>query len=153
MVPTLPNEIVDRILDHLHASQRTLRLCMQVSRDWLPTCRFHLYKQEHFTKAAAKGIEWVVQLLLQRKDIDVNAESNSHHGSALVRAAEGGHINIVKLLLAVEEIDVNARSQFDRSPLLSGVWGGHREIVKLLLERDDTQMMIRTIEYHLHHAF
>lgn len=38
-----PNEVNDRILDHLHDDYATLRLCGLVCTEWIPTVRFHRF--------------------------------------------------------------------------------------------------------------
>ncbi|KAF8886534.1 hypothetical protein BD779DRAFT_615986 [Infundibulicybe gibba] len=37
----IPTEIIDIILDHLHADRQTLRACSLVCKSWLPTVRHH----------------------------------------------------------------------------------------------------------------
>ena len=44
-MPTLPNEVQDRILDFLHDDKPTLEACALVCRAWVPTSRFHLFRQ------------------------------------------------------------------------------------------------------------
>lgn len=39
-----PPEIVDQILDHLHADRTALETCALVCKDWLPTSRFHIFR-------------------------------------------------------------------------------------------------------------
>ncbi|KAJ7289636.1 hypothetical protein C8J57DRAFT_1459549 [Mycena rebaudengoi] len=39
---TLPNELCDFIIDHLHADRPTLAVCALVCRSWAPASRFHL---------------------------------------------------------------------------------------------------------------
>jgi hypothetical protein len=46
-------ELVDRIVDHLHDDEETLRACALVARTWLPTSRFHLLHHIHIASAAA----------------------------------------------------------------------------------------------------
>ena len=147
MKDTVPGEIFDRILDHLHASPITLRVCMLVSREWVPTCRLHLYTKEHLVTAAREGVEWMVQLLLQRKDIDVNAESTRHNGNALLWATATGNIGVLKMLLAVDGIEVNVRGDADSCPLSIAVYAKQRQVAKLLLEHKDIKMIIQTSLY------
>ncbi|KAL4250302.1 hypothetical protein ABKN59_003150 [Abortiporus biennis] len=42
-VPSLPQNIIDRIIDFLHDDRYSLKSCSLVSRSWLDTSRYHLY--------------------------------------------------------------------------------------------------------------
>lgn len=53
MVPFLPSELIDSIVDHLHDDKETLRICSLVSHRWLPSCLFHLF--HHLTYLALRG--------------------------------------------------------------------------------------------------
>lgn len=37
-------ELIDRVIDHLHDDEETLRACSLVARSWLPASRFHLFQ-------------------------------------------------------------------------------------------------------------
>jgi hypothetical protein len=43
VVPSIPQELVDHILDHLFDDIPALLSCALVCRAWLPTCRLHLF--------------------------------------------------------------------------------------------------------------
>ena len=49
----IPNELVDYILDFLHADRKTLKACSLTCRVWYPTARYHLYRQVHLTSPVA----------------------------------------------------------------------------------------------------
>ena len=53
VVPSIPQEIVDEILDHLATSSdfrfRSLQSCALVSKLWVPSCRRHLFRTILFT--------------------------------------------------------------------------------------------------------
>ncbi|ESK88748.1 hypothetical protein Moror_1265 [Moniliophthora roreri MCA 2997] len=42
---TLPQELVDQIIDHLHNDVQSLRSCSTVCRAWLPSSRLHLFSK------------------------------------------------------------------------------------------------------------
>lgn len=42
-VPSLPPEITDRIIDHLHGDLQSLRQCSLVCKVWLPRSRYHYF--------------------------------------------------------------------------------------------------------------
>ena len=69
---TFPNEIFDRILDHLHDSPSTLRVCGLVLSSWLRTSRLHLFNERHLLLASKDGITNIVKLLLGRPTLRVN---------------------------------------------------------------------------------
>ena len=56
VLPRIPQEIIDEILDHLAADSdlRSLRSCVLVSRSWVPSCRQHLFRAILFNSEAAK---------------------------------------------------------------------------------------------------
>jgi hypothetical protein len=43
MIPAIPTEIHDMIVDHLHSDKYALAACALASRDWLPSSRYHLF--------------------------------------------------------------------------------------------------------------
>ena len=51
IVPIIPQDIIDEILDHLatDAGFRSLRTCALVSKSWAPSCRRHLFHTIDFT--------------------------------------------------------------------------------------------------------
>lgn len=52
---TLPPEITDLIVDHLHDDKHTLSVCAVVSRRWLPGCQFHLFRQVTYRARLGEG--------------------------------------------------------------------------------------------------
>ena len=88
---------------------------------------------ERFISAAYRGhIQDVVELLLAVPGIHVNVKSR-RGATALMAAAEGGHLAIVELLLTAPGIDVNAKSRTGTTALIAAADEGHAEIVRLLL--------------------
>ena len=59
---TLPSELDDIILDHLHDDHKTLASTALVCRSWLPTSRHHLWHAIHLT-FSQRGLERLRQLL------------------------------------------------------------------------------------------
>lgn len=54
-------ELVDRVIDHLHADTQSLRSCMLVARCWVPSSRFHFFRD-----TVAQGmheLEWLEKTL------------------------------------------------------------------------------------------
>ena len=45
---TLPPEILDLIIDHLHDEPATLKTCCVVSKSWVPRTRKHLFALVEF---------------------------------------------------------------------------------------------------------
>ena len=49
MTCSLPPEILDIVIDHLHDEQTALRACCLVSKSWVPRSRMHLFARLEFT--------------------------------------------------------------------------------------------------------
>ena len=47
----LPTELLDHIVDHLHASRDALKSCCLVSKSWIPRARNHLFAKIKFSTA------------------------------------------------------------------------------------------------------
>ena len=84
VTPSVPQEIVDEILDHLAADFdfRSLKLCALVSRSWVPSCRRHLFRIVVFT--TVKVARW-------RKRFPVPEEGPAHHVRDLHFSIGGYH--------------------------------------------------------------
>ena len=78
------------------------------------------------------GHDRVVELLLARQDINVNAAFNDI--TALFIAAQNGHDRVVELLLARQDINVNAAFN-DITVLHVAAHNGHAQVVELLLAK------------------
>jgi len=50
MIRSLPPEILDLIIDHLHDEPATLRACCTASKSWVPRTRTHLFAHVKFTR-------------------------------------------------------------------------------------------------------
>ena len=101
--------------------------CVEVVKCLLAQAKIDPNLKHPLLEAAVKAELEIVQLLLEREDIQVNA-LDEDHDSALMRAAHYGHVEVVKCLLEHKEIDPNLGQ-----PLLNAIAQGHREIVQLLL--------------------
>ena len=86
--------------------------------------------------AAEYGHEAVVQLLIKRVDVDVNAKDKDEL-TPLLWVAKKGHEAVVRLLSERVDIDVNAKDKYGRTPLSLAAQYGHEAIVQLLIERVD----------------
>ena len=49
MLPPIPPEIFDLIVDHLHGKTITLKACCLISRSWVPRARRHLFAHVEFS--------------------------------------------------------------------------------------------------------
>ena len=52
-IPSLPNEILDHIVDFLHDKPDVLKLCCLVSKSWVPRSRTHFFPQQVEFKSPA----------------------------------------------------------------------------------------------------
>ena len=59
MLPTLPAEILDLIVDHLHDKPITLKSCCLVSKSWVPRARRTLFAQVEFSSIRYPIRSWM----------------------------------------------------------------------------------------------
>ncbi|MBM5781844.1 MAG: ankyrin repeat domain-containing protein, partial [Pelagibacterales bacterium] len=71
--------------------------------------------------------------LLADKDIDVNKANVNGH-TALMFAAQNGHLEVIKELLEDKDIDVNKANVNGHTALMFAAQNGHLEVIKELLE-------------------
>lgn len=91
--------------------------------------------------AAAEGHTNIIQLLLQRTDVNSNV-LNKHGQTALILAVARGHVDAVKLLLQRADIDPNIIDDAGQTALICAVDRRHTEIVQLLLQNPSTDSNI-----------
>jgi len=90
------------------------------------------------TWAAEQGHERVVNMLLEREDVNPDRTDTQDGRTPLSWAAEKGHEGIVKVLLEREDVNPDRTDTQDgRTPLSWAAEKGHERIVKVLLERED----------------
>jgi len=85
-------------------------------------------------EAASDGHIGLVNALLKKPGINVNALDDDMGWSALVCASINNHPEVVKALLAVPGIDVDARDDGGMSAFIWAAGWGNTEIVKILLD-------------------
>ena len=78
----------------------------------------------------------MVQLLLQRDDVDTDSQDESDC-TPLFHAAWNGRDRIVQLLLTKDNIQPDLQNREGMTPLAQAAIEGHHAAVKLLLQRDD----------------
>ena len=86
--------------------------------------------------AAGKGHTAVMNLLLKRTDIDINAKDLSGR-TPCSYAAEAGYEEALELLLTRDSVDSSCLTKDGVSPLGVAVENGHETAVDLLLKRSD----------------
>src|SRR5205085_1073994 len=91
--------------------------------------------------AAERGHTRIVELLLQRPEVQINLKN--HMGwTALSKAAFASHVEVVRLLLARPESEVNFVDQDRQTPLFHAASAGNLEVVRLLLDDPRTNAAI-----------
>lgn len=93
--------------------------------------------------AAREGYSEIVQMLLNRSDIDVNVKKDDGI-CALSIAIINNNISIVEMLLNHSDIDVNSQSNKGYTPLMIATEIGRPRMVRWLLQRKDTEENIVT---------
>lgn len=104
--------------------------------------------------AAAFGSESVIDLLLAREDIDVNAR-NAHGETALWHAAYAGRMCAVAKLLQRRDLDIDVPDTFfGMTPFALAVAHGHSDVAKILLNSGRADINARDNQGRtpLHHA-
>jgi ankyrin repeat protein len=95
-----------------------------------------LIDQTAFLYAGANGLNEILSILIpENPDVTI---TNGYGGTALIPAAEKGHVETVKLLLEQTQVDVNHVNNLGWTALMEAVVlsdgrEAHQEIVKLLL--------------------
>ena len=99
--------------------------------------------REHiFVEIASLGWDDLLEFILKREKIDINAR-NSEDQVALYRAACAGHECTVRLLLAQDDVDVNVQNFDGETPLHGAIIyarPNYPSVVKLLLDREDIDL-------------
>ena len=85
--------------------------------------------------AAQAGHEAVVQLLVEKDSIDINAK-NKDGMTPFMLAASNGHEAVVRLLVEKDGVDINAKDNEGMTSLMWAASNGYEAVVRLLIERD-----------------
>ncbi|KAJ6790264.1 hypothetical protein PWT90_06580 [Aphanocladium album] len=93
------------------------------------------YGRTPLSYAAASGRDCVIDILLTRREVDVNSISLSKR-TPLSYAAENGHEGAVRLLLATKRIDINSKSEYGHTALSWAAANGHDNVVRLLIAEE-----------------
>jgi len=94
----------------------------------------NLGEQTALLRAAEKGLEDFVWLLLTRSDVEANLGDEDGR-TALSHAVIGGHDVVVKMLLARSNVKANLDDKDGRTPLSWAAENGRETVVRLLLDR------------------
>lgn len=92
------------------------------------------YGQTPLFYAAKEGHEAVVELLVERDDVEANSK-NRYGDTPLSYAAEEGHEAVVKLLVERDDVKADSKDYFGHTPLFYAEVGGHEAVAKLLKQR------------------
>jgi ankyrin repeat protein len=91
------------------------------------------YGRAPLSWAAGNGHEAVVNLLIERDDIEADSKDAGDR-TPLSYAAEGGYEAIVKLLIDRNDVEADSKDNTGRTPLSYAVSSGHESSLKVLLE-------------------
>ena len=84
--------------------------------------------------ASRIGFELLVEFLLRKKNVELNAQ-DIHGRAALHLAAAFGHSEVVKVLINEDNIELNLKDGYGRTPLLRAVVAKKLYVIDLLLEK------------------
>src|ERR1700722_15890143 len=87
------------------------------------------YGRTQLSRAAERGREVVVKLLLARDDVDADSKESDGR-TPLSWAAENGHEAVVKLFLPRDDVDADSEGSNGRKPLSWAAEIGHEAVVK-----------------------
>ena len=87
--------------------------------------------------AARRGHEGVVQVLLERKDVNPNTPNNEYGQTPLSWATKNGYEGVVKMLLGHNGINPDKPdTYYGQTPLSWAAENGHEGVVRMLLGRN-----------------
>jgi ankyrin repeat protein len=84
----------------------------------------------HALDASREGHEQIIRLLLERKDVDVNAQ-DFYRRTSLIYAAWYNRVGAAKILLNSKTVNVNSRDNDGQTSLLWAVDNGNADLVKV----------------------
>ena len=96
--------------------------------------------------ACRRGHTEIVQLLMQREDIDVNLQGEDNN-TALIFACNNGQTEIVQLLMQREDLNVHLRGRNNHTALICGCNRGNIEILNLFAEALKVSLTLPEPEY------
>lgn len=94
--------------------------------------------------AAEYGQQAIVEMLLERKDVDANA-MDDFGLTPLAWASSRGHEEIVKLLMEQKNVDADPKDRDGWTPLSWAAYTGHEGVVRLLMERNEVQVNWKSV--------
>ncbi len=90
--------------------------------------------------AAAFGLTTLVRDLVDTYDADINARDQRHKNSALMLAANHGHIEIVKYL-DQKHADLNLKNTYGSTAAILASCEGHTNIIKYFVRKSNTKFI------------
>ncbi len=80
MAPDLSQELIDHIVDYLYNDKKTLAIACTVARNWVPPCRFHLFRSLRVRHPAGTSHEDFASFLTDSPATAVNVRRLSIEG-------------------------------------------------------------------------
>lgn len=87
--------------------------------------------------AAATGDIETIRVLKECYLFDVNRATNHSGSTALMIAAQHGHLDVVRFLLELPGADINSVNSYGSTALMASAFHGHLDVVRLLAQHPD----------------
>jgi hypothetical protein len=111
MSPIFPQELCDVIIDYLHDDKLALIACSTVCKNWLPSCRFHLYSTIHLPFIYPHQSSRSTWPLI---DAITGPRSSGTRSSVRWLTLDGRHVEVMGMNLILERLrDFDALERLD----------------------------------------
>jgi hypothetical protein len=110
-------ELIDIIIDKLHNNKHTLSACCLTSKQWVPSCQFHLFSKItvtphrissvlHFLESHSPGITSLMQNLVVDDFLEWGLDEDPEEGTRLCFPADKLR-HILLLLRSMEHLHIH----------------------------------------------
>ena len=134
MTHSLPPEILDIVVDHLHDEPAALRACCLVSKSWVPRSRIHLFAHVTFNTHRFRVESWMKAFPDPSSSPAHHTRTLTIHGRQLITAAGAGVGRWIRAFHNVVHLHAGTRGLGDDQVSLVPFHGLSAAIKSLRLE-------------------